>query len=129
MKKFKCVLLVDDDEPTNFLNKLTLKKYGCAEKIISVFDGQQALDYLDTCTDGDFPDLILLDINMPLMNGWEFLDEYQQLQFNHKAPVVIMLTTSVNPDDEEKSKKYNTIAGFLHKPLKADELNTFFNGE
>ena len=123
MKKFKCVLLVDDDEPTNFLNKITLKKYGCAEKIVAVFDGQQGLNYLSEHVDDDFPELIFLDINMPLMNGWEFLEEYQKLNLNQKNPIIIMLTTSINPDDEEKSKKYNCIAGFMHKPLNASELD------
>lgn len=123
MKKLNCVLLVDDDEPTNFLNKLTLKKAGCVDKIISTFDGQEALNYLEQHKDNEFPELIFLDINMPLMNGWEFLDEYQSLNFENKPPVVIMLTTSVNPDDEEKSKKYSSIAGFMHKPLDPEEIN------
>ncbi len=123
MSKFNCVLLIDDDEPTNFLNKLTLKKHGCADTIISVFDGQQALNYLNEHEGNDFPDLILLDINMPLMNGWEFLEEYERMDFFKKPPLIIMLTTSVNPDDEEKSKKYKSISGFMHKPLQADELD------
>ncbi len=123
MKKLNCVLLVDDDEPTNFLNKLTLKKLGCATNIVTVFDGQEALDYLEEHKNSNTPELIFLDINMPLMNGWEFLEEYQNLKFNTNDPVVIMLTTSMNPDDEEKSKKFDYVAGFMNKPLNPDEIN------
>jgi len=123
MRKLNCVLLIDDDEPTNFLNKLTLKKMGCVDNIVTAFDGQEALNYLTEHQRGNPPELIFLDINMPLMNGWEFLEEYQLLSFDNDPPVVIMLTTSINPDDEEKSKKYSTIAGFMHKPLELEEIN------
>ncbi len=127
MKKLNCVLLVDDDEPTNFLNKLTLKKTGAVEKIVTAFDGQEALDYIEKHQNSNLPELIFLDINMPLMNGWEFLEEYQSLHFDKKPPVIIMLTTSVNPDDEEKSKKYPSITGFMHKPLKVEEILDLIN--
>jgi CheY-like chemotaxis protein len=121
-----CILLVDDDEPTNFLNKMTLEQAGCARHIQVAQSGQQALDYLLDCDPDqegltgyhDVPDLIFLDINMPAMDGWEFLEKYRQLPPEKKAAtVLIMLTTSLNPDDEIKTHSIPEITGFENKPL------------
>ncbi len=129
MKKLNCVLLIDDDEPTNFLNKLTLEQASCARYIQVVQSGQAALDYLrrppDECPR---PDLIFLDINMPAMNGWEFLGLYRTLPPEKKADtVVIMLTTSLNPDDEKKTLAIPEVSGFEHKPLNQESLNKVLN--
>src|SRR5258708_36657106 len=104
-KKLNCILLIDDDEPTNFLNKMTIDQSGCAEWVQVVQSGQEALDYLQGTgrfknrkEDYPRPDLIFLDINMPAMDGWEFLDKYKELPKDQKAEIVlIMLTTSLNP--------------------------------
>jgi CheY-like chemotaxis protein len=118
-KKLNCILLVDDDEPTNFLNRMTLEQAGCAEYIQVVQSGQAALDFLDRF----HPDLIFLDINMPAMDGWEFLERYRQLPPDQKTSIVmIMLTTSLNPDDEAKARAIPEVSGFENKPLKADRL-------
>ena len=117
-----CILLVDDDEPTNFLNKMTLEQTGCTRHISVAQSGQEALDYLRGCgVDSGKqprPDLIFLDINMPAMDGWEFLDRYRSLPSAQKADIVlIMLTTSLNPDDELKTRTIPEVAGFENKPL------------
>ncbi len=117
-----CILLVDDDEPTNFLNKMTLEQTGCTRHISVAQSGQEALDYLRGCgTDAGKqprPDLIFLDINMPAMDGWEFIDRYRSLPSAQKADIVlIMLTTSLNPDDELKTRTIPEVAGFENKPL------------
>lgn len=119
MKQLNCVLLIDDDEPTNFLNQLTLEQSGCARHIRIAPGGQAALNYLqgnpDECPR---PDLIFLDINMPAMDGWEFLSHYRLLPQPKKAnTVLIMLTTSLNPDDEQRTRTIPEVAGFEHKPL------------
>jgi len=107
MKQLNCILLIDDDEPTNFLNKLTLEQAGCATHIRIAPSGQAALDYLRGGSDEyPRPDLIFLDINMPAMDGWEFLAQYRSLPQEKKADtVLIMLTTSLNPDDEKKDPR------------------------
>jgi CheY-like chemotaxis protein len=128
--KLNCILLIDDDEPTNFLNKMTLEQAGCARHIQVAQGGQEALDYLASCQPNGStfdthprPDLIFLDINMPAMDGWEFLQRYQQLPSEQKADIVlIMLTTSLNPDDEIKTHSIPEIAGFENKPLKRSQL-------
>jgi CheY-like chemotaxis protein len=121
MKQLNCILLIDDDEPTNFLNKMTLEQSGCSRHIRIAQSGQAALEYL---RDGSpRPDLIFLDINMPAMDGWEFLAQYQTLPAEKKADtVLIMLTTSLNPDDEKRTLEIPEVSGFENKPLNQGQL-------
>jgi len=124
--KLNCILLVDDDEPTNFFNKMILEDVNCAKSIEVVDSGQDALDYLKkTAVSGcsSSPELIFLDINMPAMNGWEFLERYSSLEKQQKANVVIvMLTTSLNPDDQAKASSIPDVSGFETKPLTPEKL-------
>src|SRR5581483_3798499 len=127
--KLNCILLIDDDEPTNFLNRLTIEQSGCVRHIQIAQSGQEALDYLRNCSPGGSigssprPDLIFLDINMPAMDGWEFLERYRSLPSECKADIVlIMLTTSLNPDDELRTREMPEVAGFENKPLSQGRL-------
>ena len=127
--QLNCILLIDDDEPTNFLNKMTLEQAGCTRQVRIARGGQEALDYLQYCG-GDRsveyprPDLIFLDINMPAMDGWEFLEHYRVLPAERKADIIlIMLTTSVNPDDEIRTRAIPDVAGFENKPLNQPRLD------
>jgi CheY-like chemotaxis protein len=127
--QLNCILLIDDDEPTNFLNKMTLEQAGCTRHIRIARSGQEALDYLQCCggerTDEyPRPDLIFLDINMPAMDGWEFLEHYRLLPADRKADIIlIMLTTSLNPDDEIRTRTIPEVAGFENKPLNNPRLD------
>ena len=130
-KKLNCVLFIDDDEPTNFLNQMIIEDMDCAGHVQVSTSGEQALRYLNNnkeFTDGSnaypSPDLIFLDVNMPAMNGWEFLNEYNKLEEGQKGNiVVIMLTTSLNPDDKLKAKDTPHISGFENKPLTEKKLD------
>ena len=86
MKRLKTILLIDDDAPTLFLNKLVIQDLDCTDKILTAENGRQAIEMLTEETDQGFlcPDLILLDINMPIVNGWEFMDKYQSLSAEQK---------------------------------------------
>jgi len=124
-QKLKCVLLIDDDEPTNFMSNMILEEADCTNHIQIVQSAKKALDYLSSPIDlhneqtsHPYPELIFLDINMPAMNGWEFLERYSQLKQNDaQRPIIIMLTTSINPDDQLKAEKTPWIDGFENKPL------------
>ena len=123
--KLNCILLVDDDEPTNFLNRMAVEELGCADTIKVIPGAREALDYL-ACAgqreplnkDCPSPEIIFLDINMPAMDGWEFLQRYEALPQAHKSSIiVIMLTTSFNPEDELKARKIPSVKEFRNKPL------------
>jgi len=137
MKKIKnldCIVLVDDDESNNFLHKRIIKKLGIDVFIQVVYNGLEALEFL-TCT-GKFasqgrlpqPGIIFLDINMPVMNGWEFLTEYKKLPEEQKEKIVIaMLTSSVNEDDVLRAKVDYGLKDFINKPLRLAKLNSILD--
>lgn len=125
--KLNCVLVIDDDEPTNFFTQMILEESGCTNHIRVVQSGQEALEYLVKSEAGNnpgvypVPDLIFLDINMPAMDGWEFLEEYKKLRVINRI-IVVMLTTSLFPEDKIKAEKMPEISGFEHKPLTAEKV-------
>ena len=130
-KKLGCVILIDDDDPTNFYHKMIIEECGCAENILVFTGGEKAMEYLQSNTkseqnkDGYMkPDLVFLDINMPRMTGWDFLKEYAKLPEEQKSRIVLMmLTTSLNPDDESLARITPEVSGFYFKPLSVEMLD------
>jgi len=119
-KKLNTILLIDDDEATNFLHRMVIKKADCASHVHVELNGEAAIGYLNTQVDGKHPnpELIFLDLNMPRMNGWAFLEEYQKLPAGQQgAPVIVMLTTSLHPDDAAQAAKFKDISEFRNKPM------------
>lgn len=129
--KLNCILVVDDDEPTNFFTQIILEECGCVEHIKIVQSGMEALAYLERSESGlqddDYPspDLLFLDINMPAMDGWEFLNEYKKMNIAARI-IVVMLTTSLFPEDKLKAEKIPEISGFENKPLTVEKLKSVF---
>ncbi|HEX8506045.1 MAG TPA: response regulator [Hymenobacter sp.] len=126
MQKLSCALLVDDDQTTNYLNRLLLTRLEVANKLLVAANGQEALDLLQVhCHEAseECPALILLDVKMPVMDGFAFLEAYDTLPLVQKnAIIIVMLTTSLHPQDVDRVRKLN-IAGFLNKPLTKEKLN------
>lgn len=127
-KKIKLtgILLIDDDEPTNYMNEKFIREADCTDNIIIRESGDEGLEYLRNCAEnGDpLPELIFLDINMPGMNGWDFLEEYKKLDESIQSEILlIMLTTSLNPDDKDRAEKIEEISGFINKPFSVETLN------
>lgn len=128
-RKLNCILLIDDDEPTNFLNKMLIEDTGIAHEVHVTQSAREALDYLSGKSNAvgppPTPELIFLDINMPAMDGWEFLEQYDLLSPEQKsAIIVVMLTTSFNPEDESKARSISTVSSFLNKPLTEELIHS-----
>lgn len=135
-KKLNSILLIEDDDATNYIHKLLITRLNCTNHIEVAKNGLEAIEYLTTSQNGDFPkpELILLDINMPKMNGWEFLEDYKKLDIKYRGNiVVVMVTTSVNIDDERKANSIKEVNGFKKKPMTfimfQEILNQFFSEE
>jgi len=121
IQKLNCIMLIDDNEDDNFYHKMIIKEVDLAAHIEVTESGFEALNYLKNSA--RIPELIFLDINMPAMNGWEFLEEYRKLSDYQKAQIIIiMLTTSLNPLDKKRAEKIPEINGFETKPLTVETL-------
>ena len=120
-----CIWLVDDDEPTNYLNAMVLEETGFEGRIVTIQRGEEALARLRANGAGEVPppDLLFLDLNMPGMDGWEFLEAYRQTEaFARARPVIVILTTSLNPDEEARARRLDDVDDFLQKPLTPEVL-------
>ena len=121
-KSLKHILLIDDDEPTNFYHSMMIEESGLCPNIYVKDSAVEAIKWLKDEAN-PIPDLIFLDINMPIMNGWEFLDEYKELPDVKKTDIiVVMLTTSLNPNDMERANKMDEISSFMNKPLTIENI-------
>ena len=111
------IMLVDDNRHDNFFHEREIKKSNPGATVITQTSASAALEYLKS-DDALKISVIFLDINMPGMNGWEFLQEYAALQSAEKSKaVVIMLTTSTHANDIEKAKSWRFVADYITKPL------------
>jgi CheY-like chemotaxis protein len=117
-KKLDRILLVDDDDAVNFYHKIILEEEGIAKWIDVKDSSELALDWLKHHR---LPDLILLDINMPKMDGWAFIQEYRKLpKKSQNRCVIVIVSSSANPDDKQRAKETEEVAEFYSKPLTGD---------
>lgn len=133
--KLKCILLVDDDSVTNYIHKRHIEYCEVTESIQMANDGQVALDLITQKSNKGVvgsnevkltPDLIFLDINMPRMNGWQFLEAYQKLEEIEKTKVII-LSTSVDSADKLKAESYDSVSEYVVKPLNEAKINNIMS--
>lgn len=123
-----CVLLIDDDNITNFLHKQLLLRTGIVHNIIAVETVKEGLDVLTKNQGCENPELIFLDLNMPGLTGWDFIDEYKiiKLRCGIKSRI-ILLSSSANPADKKKAGDIEEVTAFLHKPLTDSMINEIMN--
>lgn len=127
MNKFNCTLIIDDDPVSCFINSELISEIGLTRHSHSVNNGAAALDYIDEqCNqpneERNCPNIVLLDLNMPVMDGFEFLEELRERSMLLLSKFkIIVLTSSTNPQDLERAKRYN-VDGYLNKPLCTDKL-------
>ncbi len=124
MAKFTDVLLVEDDPITIMVCERIIKMTSFADKVTSCQNGKLAFDYLLSLKEqGIFPKIIFLDINMPVMNGWDFLAELEKVKSDFKElPCIYLLSSTVDPEDYRKAKSFLLVKDFISKPLSKEVL-------
>ena len=125
MNPYKLIMLVDEDEIDNIINQKIIEANNFAEGIIVYQAGQEALDYLkENYTKAEaLPDLIFLDINMPVMDGFQFLEEFEKLPGPvHEKIKIIMLSSSISPRDIDRAASNRFVIKYLNKPLNSRYL-------
>jgi len=122
----KKVLLIDDDKVSNYLSSLIIKKTLIAEVVKECLDGQEGLDYLKSLSGStEIPDILFLDLNMPVLDGWQFLNKFSLLDKRVQMPIYI-LTSSNYEGDLIKSKEFDAVKGYIVKPLSKDLATAIF---
>ncbi len=125
MKNLDTILLIDDDPATNFLNKFLIEKEGVAKNVVCIQSAEEALEFIEeSISKGhQHPEMIFLDINMPGMDGWEFLEAYAKMtEEKEVSKIVVMLTTSLDPNDRKKAAALKYVNDFLNKPLTREKI-------
>lgn len=123
MKKLNCILLIDDDESTNRFHEIIIKQSNLTDTIVKAKNGKEALSVLKNPKNSIAPDLIFLDLNMPVMDGFRFLEKYQETtEFAEHQPKIVVLTTSLIPEEKSSALANENIYKFLNKPMKKNEL-------
>lgn len=124
-RPYKFVMLIDEDEIDNLINQKIIESNNFSDKIIIFRTGQEALEYLDKNKGADeqLPDLIFLDINMPIMDGFQFLEEFENIKGGvHEKCKIIMLSSSISPRDIDRAASNRFVKKYLNKPLNSRYL-------
>ena len=124
----KLTYIIDDDKLTVKLISILVSKNKFCEEIQSFDNAQHAMDKLkqNASNNGVLPDAILLDLNMPAMDGWQFLDEFMLLPIKKEISIFIM-TSSIDPVDIEMAKKYKIVKDYVEKPITSKKLDLLSN--
>jgi CheY-like chemotaxis protein len=125
MHRFMETLLIDDNSTSVFLTERLLKRESFSENIRSFLSAQDALGYLEERLPLYAPEVIFLDLNMPVMDGWDFLEALQPHAPNLADRCrIYILTSSLAPSDAAKAKEYTLVSGLIHKPVDRQMLHT-----
>ncbi|MFZ1807528.1 MAG: response regulator [Cyclobacteriaceae bacterium] len=125
MSKAVVICIIDDDDVYQYTVTRALKSSSLAKKILVFSDGEEAIDFMsdNIANKESLPDVIFLDVNMPIMDGWEFLEEYVKLKPRvGKIITIYMVTSSVDPVDVERAEKFSEISDYLVKPIQPDQI-------
>lgn len=126
MLAFDLIVLVDDDPINNLINNRLIRKLNPSIDIQEFMEVEKALCFLNTPSNGK--NLILLDINMPVMNGWDFLLLYAKIKDKRKDKI-IMLSSSIDNQDRQRAMGFSYVQGFIEKPLTGPKLEKALNSK
>lgn len=123
MKKIAITCIIDDDPIYIFGTQRMMKIADFCESFMIFNNGKNALETLEKiiAAEGTLPELILLDLNMPIMDGWEFLDEFVKIPCNQKITIFI-ITSSIDVEDIKKAKTYSNVSNYILKPVTIEGL-------
>jgi CheY-like chemotaxis protein len=121
MKKINLTYIIDDDNIFIFVLKKILEKNQSFEEVLDFKNGEKVIELLNK-KNQIIPNVILLDINMPVIDGWQFLEQIEKLPNKDKFNIFIM-SSSIDANDIEKSKSFSTVKDFISKPINNDKLN------
>lgn len=123
MNKFRLLVFIDDDAATNYYNEIIVSESETTEEFIFFDKAMDALTYFENIEeDSQIPEAIFLDINMPKMDGWKFLEHFAEINLNN-APSIVMLTTSLSSIERERAENNPMIYKLLNKSLQEEHLN------
>lgn len=122
MITYSTIILVDDDPINNLINKRLISKMKVSEKVEEFLEAEKALEKLSNLSIQENA-LILLDINMPVMNGWDFLNHYLE-SLAHRPDKIVMLSSSIDFQDRVKANSYACVKGFIEKPLTPEKFQS-----
>ena len=125
MSKPFILCIIDNDEVYQYTVTRSIKSHQLVKKVLIFSDGEQAMQFLinNIADNENIPDIIFLDISMPIMDGWQFLEEYVKLKPRISKPIIIyVITSSLDPVDYEQAKKISEISDYIVKPIKPDML-------
>ncbi|CAH0336613.1 MAG: response regulator [Flavobacterium sp.] len=131
MKKINTFCIVDDDDIYQFTTSLFLKKTDLVNKVIVFSNGLKAINFLKEEMENseNIPDILFLDVNMPVMDGWEFLEEYLLIKpMMPKTIVIYMVTSSVDEKDVLRAKNISALSGYLVKPISSENIVEVISG-
>jgi len=132
-KKVELACIIDDDKIYVNLVKKIIEIKQLAEKLLVYKNGREALDYfkniMETTTDEDkIPDIIFLDLNMPVMDGWEFLNEFIKIKNNLRKKITLyVVSSSIDQKDLERAKSFNLVTDYLIKPIELKKFEKIFD--
>lgn len=127
--KNKITCLIDDDEIYLFSVKKVIEVNNLSERVLEFRNGQEAIEFFANCSENgqELPDVILLDINMPVMNGWEFIEEFKKIRPKLSKDIMLyVVSSSVDRSDVEKAKSFSTVNDYLVKPITASQLKNIY---
>jgi CheY-like chemotaxis protein len=130
VKKLPIIGIIDDDTIYHFILTSIINKNKLAESILSFLDGEKAIQYLteNKMNNEKIPDVLFLDVNMPIMDGWMFIEEYARIKTDiTKKTLVFMLSSSANRIDIERADKISEISNYIIKPINLEEVKIIFD--